>query len=115
MKKIIALRDRLISWLVMLLLLGVNQQVFAALGGGIGGGEEPISKLTEFIKAAGVLLILLITITGFIWIGWATLVKFNDARAGRSEWGEVGLLSVVAVGVLVFLGYLLDQASTLIA
>ncbi len=115
MKKIIALRDSLVPWVVMLILLGVNQQVFAALGGGVGGGTEAIDKLTEFIKAAGVLLILLITVTGFIWVGYSALAKFNEARKGNAEWAEVGLLAVVSVGVLVFLGYLLDKASTIIA
>jgi integrating conjugative element membrane protein (TIGR03745 family) len=117
MKKTIALRDRIAPWVVMFLLLGMSQQVFAVLGGGggVGGGTEAIDKLTGFIKAAGVLLILLITVTGFIWIGYSALAKFNEARKGNAEWAEVGLLAVVSVGVLVFLGYLLDQASTLIA
>jgi integrating conjugative element membrane protein (TIGR03745 family) len=115
MKNIIDSRDKIVPWVVMLLLLGISQQTFAALGGGGEGGTEAIDKLTEFIKAAGILLILLITVTGFIWVGYAALAKFNEARKGNAEWAEVGLLAVVSVGVLVFLGYLLEQANTLIA
>lgn len=112
MKKVIALRGQIATLVVTVLLLAMSQQVLSAQGAEL----EPLTKMTDYIKAAAILLILLITVTGFIWIGWGVLAKFNEARSqGTTEWGEVGLFAVVAVGVLVFLGYLLDQASTLVA
>jgi len=40
--------------------------------------------------------------------------KFNEARSGKAEWGEVGLTAVVAAGVMVFISYLLGEAATTI-
>ncbi len=109
MKKLSTVRGQIIALAIAVLIFGMNQQALAA------EELEALTKMTDFVKAGAILLILLITVAGFIWIGWGTLVKFNDARRGQSEWGEVGLLAVAAVGVLVFLGYLLDKASSLVA
>jgi len=38
-------------------------------------------------------------------VSWITLAKFNEARAGRAEWGEVGLTAIIAAGVMVFISY----------
>ena len=65
-------------------------------------------------KDAGIVIGLLIGIAAFIWAAWAAIAKFNEARQGRAEWGEVGLLGVAAGGVLVFDSYLLGTAAGII-
>lgn len=92
-----------------LLFLGLSQPLMAAPK-----KYEFIDNLTDFVGAAGLFLILLIAIVAFIWIGWMLLAKFNDARKDRAEWGEVGLLAVVAAGVLVIVGFVLGEANDII-
>lgn len=65
-------------------------------------------------KDAGIVLGLLIGVAAFIWAAWAAIAKFNEARQGRAEWGEVGLLGVGAGGVLIFDSYLLATAAGII-
>lgn len=65
-------------------------------------------------KDAGIVIGLLIGIAAFIWAAWAAIAKFNEARQGRAEWGEVGLLGVAAGGVLIFDSYLLGTAAGII-
>ncbi len=65
-------------------------------------------------KDAGIVLGLLIGISAFVWAAWAAIAKFNEARQGKAEWGEVGLLGVAAAGVLIFDSYLLGTAAGII-
>jgi len=50
----------------------------------------------------------------FLWISWITIAKFNEARSGKAEWGEVGLTAIVSAGVMVFISYLVGEAATTI-
>ena len=54
---------------------------------------------------------LAVAVVSFLWIAWITISKFNEARAGRAEWGEVGLTEVMAAGVMIFIIFLLTEAS----
>ncbi len=65
-------------------------------------------------KDAGIVLGLLVAIAAFLWVSWSAIAKFNEARTGRAEWGEVGLLATAAGGVLVFDSYLLGVAAGII-
>lgn len=65
-------------------------------------------------KDAALALGLLIAATLLIWLVWATVAKFDEARKGRAEWGEVGLTALMAGGVAVFGMFLLNEASTVI-
>jgi integrating conjugative element membrane protein (TIGR03745 family) len=73
-----------------------------------------LGLIKSYAKAAGVVIGLLIAVVAFQWIAWITLAKFNEARNGRAEWGEVGLTAIIAAGVMVFITYLLTEASTTI-
>jgi len=67
-----------------------------------------------YIKDGGLVLGLAIAVVAFLWIAWITISKFNEARAGKAEWGEVGLTAVMAAGVMIFISFLLTEASTVI-
>lgn len=77
-----------------------------------GGGDD--DNWFELIQGAlfdgGLIIATLVSLISFIWVSYAGLTKFNEARSGKAEWSEVGLLAVVGAGLLVFTGFLLQQA-----
>jgi integrating conjugative element membrane protein (TIGR03745 family) len=77
-------------------------------------GGNWLNLIQGYIKDGSIVLGLAISVIGFLWVSYTAVAKFNEARNGRAEWAEVGLLGVVAAGVLVFMGFLLQQAATII-
>lgn len=73
-----------------------------------------LGLIKGYVKDGGIVLGLVIGVVAFLWLSWAVIAKFNEARTGRAEWGEVGLLAVVGAGVAIFAMYLLNTASTII-
>lgn len=73
-----------------------------------------LGLIKGYIKDGGLVIGLAVAVAAFVWAAWAAISKFNEARNGRAEWGEVGLLSVVAGGILIFDSYLLGTASGII-
>ena len=73
-----------------------------------------LTLIKGYIKDGGLVLGLAIAVVAFLWIAWITISKFNEARAGKAEWGEVGLTAVMAAGVMIFISFLLTEASTVI-
>lgn len=73
-----------------------------------------LELIKGYAKDAGLVIGLIIAVVAFLWIGWISIAKFNEARTGRAEWGEVGLTAVVAAGVMIFISYLLTEASRVI-
>jgi integrating conjugative element membrane protein (TIGR03745 family) len=73
-----------------------------------------LSLIQGYAKDAGLVIGLVIATVAFLWIAWITIAKFNEARAGRAEWGEVGLTAIVAAGVMVFISFLLTEAANTI-
>jgi len=73
-----------------------------------------LNLILGYIKDGGLVLGLAIAVIAFLWIAYITIAKFNEARAGKAEWAEVGLTGVVAAAVMVFISYLLTEASTTI-
>jgi integrating conjugative element membrane protein (TIGR03745 family) len=51
---------------------------------------------------------------GFLWIAYLGFAKFNEARQGKAEWAEVGVLGIVGAIVLIFASYLLTEAAGVI-
>jgi integrating conjugative element membrane protein (TIGR03745 family) len=70
-----------------------------------------LKLIKGYAKDSGLVIGLVLATVAFLWISWITLAKFNEARAGRAEWGEVGLTAIVAAGELVFISYLLTEAA----
>ena len=116
MKKI---NENIAVWMT-LLYLALSQKAFAALptpvapSSGAAGGNW-LTLIQGYAKDAGLVLGLVIALAIFLWIAWIMIAKFNEARAGRAEWGEVGLVAIIAAGVMIFTSYLLTEASTTIA
>jgi integrating conjugative element membrane protein (TIGR03745 family) len=73
-----------------------------------------LGLIKGYIKDGGLIMGLAVAVAAFVWAAWSAIAKFNEARNGRAEWGEVGLLSVVAGAILIFDSYLLGTAAGII-
>lgn len=67
-----------------------------------------------YVKDGGLILGLAISVIGFLWIAYMGFAKFNEARNGKAEWAEVGMLGIAGGAVLLFATYLLNEAATVI-
>ncbi|WP_341325903.1 TIGR03745 family integrating conjugative element membrane protein [Methylotuvimicrobium sp. KM2] len=109
---------RLTAFVVMSLAMA-SDNAQAALPAPVAPSNAPaagnwLELIKGYAKDAGLVIGLIIAVVAFLWIGWITIAKFNEARAGRAEWGEVGLTAVVAAGVMIFISFLLTEASNVI-
>ena len=73
-----------------------------------------IGLIQGYIKDGGLVLGLAIAVLGFLWIAFLGFAKFNEARQGKAEWAEVGVLGIVGAIVLIFASYLLTEAAGVI-
>jgi len=73
-----------------------------------------LGLIKGYLKDGGIVMGLAVAVAAFVWAAWSAIAKFNEARNGRAEWGEVGLLSVMAGGILIFDSYLLGTAASII-
>ncbi len=73
-----------------------------------------LDLMKGYIKDGGLVIGLFIAVVVFLWMAWILIAKFNEARRGQADWGEVGVVAVVGVGVMVFISYILTEASTVI-
>ena len=109
---------RLRATLYVLLLMG-TQAVLAALPTPIAPSTGPaagdwIGLIKGYIKDGGLVLGLAIAVMGFLWVAYLAFAKFNEARQGKAEWAEVGVLGIVGAIVLIFASFLLTEASGVI-
>ena len=89
-------------------LLGMTaaQSVWAALPTPVAPSTAPaagdwIALIKGYIKDGGLVLGLAIAVLGFLWIAYLGFAKFNEARQGKAEWAEVGVLGIVVAVVLI--------------
>ncbi|HFD11716.1 MAG TPA: TIGR03745 family integrating conjugative element membrane protein [Crenotrichaceae bacterium] len=73
-----------------------------------------LDLMKGYVKDAGLVIGLLIAVVVFLWMSWILIAKFNEARRGQADWGEVGVVAVVGVGVMIFISYILTEASNVI-
>ena len=78
------------------------------------GAGNWIALIKGYIKDGGLVLGLAIAVMGFLWVAYLAFAKFNEARQGKAEWAEVGVLGIVGAIVLIFASYLLTEASGVI-
>ncbi|MCD2452839.1 TIGR03745 family integrating conjugative element membrane protein [Methylicorpusculum oleiharenae] len=100
-------------------LLLFSDQLVAALPTAVAPSNAPkagdwLTLIKGYAKDAGLVIGLVLAVVAFLWIAWISISKFNEARTGKAEWGEVGLTAVVAAGVMIFISYLLTEASNVI-
>ena len=108
-----------ISTAAGLLTLSVTQSVWAALPTFVASSTGPaagdwIGLIQGYIKDGGLVLGLAIAVIGFLWIAYLGFAKFNEARQGKAEWAEVGVLGIVGAVVLIFASFLLTEAAGVI-
>lgn len=99
--------------------LAVNAPVWAALPTPVAPSTAPaagdwIALIQGYIKDGGLVLGLAIAVLGFLWVAYLAFAKFNEARMGKAEWAEVGVLGVVGAVVLIFASFLLTEAAGVI-
>jgi len=104
---------------VGLLALSTTQSVWAALPTPVPPSTGPaagdwIGLIQGYIKDGGLVLGLAIAVIGFLWIAYLGFAKFNEARQGKAEWAEVGVLGIVGAIVLIFASFLLTEAAGVI-
>ena len=104
---------------VGLLALSATQSMWAALPTPVAPSTAPaagdwIALIKGYIKDGGLVLGLAIAVLGFLWIAYLGFAKFNEARQGKAEWAEVGVLGIVGAIVLIFASYLLTEAAGVI-
>ncbi len=102
-----------------LLAISAHQSVWAALPTPVAPSTAPaagdwIGLIQGYIKDGGLVLGLAIAVLGFLWIAYLGFAKFNEARQGKAEWAEVGVLGIVGAIVLIFASYLLTEAAGVI-
>jgi len=73
-----------------------------------------LELIKGYVKDGGLVLGLTVSVLGFIWIAYTAIAKFNEARNGKAEWAEVGLLGIVGGAMLLFVTYLLTEAAAVI-
>ena len=102
-----------------LLAASTYQSAWAALPTPVAPSTAPaagdwIALIKGYIKDGGLVLGLAIAVLGFLWIAYLGFSKFNEARQGKAEWAEVGVLGIVGAIVLIFASYLLTEAAGVI-
>ena len=110
---------RKVAVAIGLLAVSAGQSVWAALPTPVAPSTAPaagdwIALIKGYIKDGGLVLGLAIAVLGFLWIAYLGFSKFNEARQGKAEWAEVGVLGIVGAIVLIFASYLLTEAAGVI-
>jgi len=110
---------KLVAVTAGLLAMSVGQSVWAALPTPVPPSTAPaagdwIALIKGYIKDGGLVLGLAIAVLGFLWVAYLGFAKFNEARQGKAEWAEVGVLGIVGAIVLIFASYLLTEAAGVI-
>ena len=108
------------QWILLGLLATMfHSPLWAALPTPVAPSTAPaagdwLGLIQGYIKDGGLVLGLAIAILGFLWIAYLGFAKFNEARQGKAEWAEVGVLGIVGAIVLIFASYLLTEAAGVI-
>jgi len=110
---------RKVAAAIGLLAISAGQSVRAALPTPVAPSTAPaagdwIALISGYIKDGGLVLGLAIAVLGFLWVAYLGFAKFNEARQGKAEWAEVGVLGIVGAIVLIFASYLLTEAAGVI-
>ncbi len=110
---------RKVAAAIGLLAMSAGQSVWAALPTPVAPSTAPaagdwIALISGYIKDGGLVLGLAIAVLGFLWVAYLGFAKFNEARQGKAEWAEVGVLGIVGAIVLIFASYLLTEAAGVI-
>ncbi len=117
MKAITRITHRVTAALCLLAFAATS--ALAALPAAVAPSTAPaagnwLELIKGYVKDGGVVLGLTVSVLGFIWIAYTGISKFNEARNGKAEWAEVGLLGIVGGALLLFVTYLLTEAAAVI-
>ncbi len=95
-----------------LTLLGVIAISLLLGDGANAAASQALTTVSTVIVDGVVLVIGLISVVAFLYIAYAVISKFNDARRGRAEWGEVFIPFLAGAVILVFITWLVGEANT---
>lgn len=73
-----------------------------------------LNLILGYIADAGKVVGLAVAVFAFLYVAWSGFAKFDEARRGRAEWGEVVILGVVGAALLLLAGFLLTEAANTI-
>jgi integrating conjugative element membrane protein (TIGR03745 family) len=107
------------STMLAALLLAFTQNAMAVLPTAVApsngaAATDWLALITGYIKDGGLLIGLAISVAGFLWLSWIIISDVNKCRAGDKEWGELGVTAIIGAVGLMFVTYLLAQASGVI-
>lgn len=74
---------------------------------------QALTNVGQYLTSAVKLVLSAISAVVFVAVAWAVVTKFNDARRGRADWGEVIIPFVVGAAVVVFVGWLYTQGDAI--
>lgn len=89
------------SWIPLVFFAG---QAFAQ--------NEALTQAANVVRTSVILIIGVISAIAFVYVAYSLLTKFNDARRGRGEWGEVIVPFIAGAAILVLIAWLVEQATT---
>lgn len=65
-------------------------------------GGEWLGVVWTYLTRGVKLLIIGVSIIGFLWVSYGAIAKFNECRNGRAEWSELALLIILAAALFTF-------------
>lgn len=74
-----------------------------------------LNLILGYIGDAGKVAGLAIAVAGFLYVSYSGYQKFNEARTGRGEWGEVIVLAIVGAALLLLSSFLLNESANTIS
>ena len=78
------------------------------------GNGDWLNLILGYIADAGKVAGLAIAVAGFLYVSYSGYQKFNEARTGRGEWGEVIVLAIVGAALLLLSSFLLNESAGVI-
>ena len=104
----VTMRDMKARW--MLLPLALPWPVWGPLPTPVAPSTGPaagdwIGLIEGYIKDGGLVLGLALAVMGFLWVAYLTFAKFNEARQGKAEWAEVGVLAIAWLAGVFTMGF----------
>lgn len=101
-----------IGWVQSVMAVPPGFPTAESKGASLAAAGQWLEVIKRYIGQGGMLVGLALSVLAFVWVGYAALAKFNEARTGRAEWAEMGVLAAAGAVILIFIAILLSQVGT---